>query len=349
MKILQKIAAATIFALAALSANAIPGVTSAIPDSSGEFVYWRDNSFERESYIGLIYYDEATYGMRYYAPAIKKKPELSFLVLLTIDTEKTGVVEFTGEKVTPLPRSEDETAIINYLHDFVYELFPRRQKAGDISEITEISGEYAQFGGRVKLTYDPLLPVLNLRSITTSDGKTALEPITVGKLRSSDDESFTAFSGIPKKGKEKKFKFNKKLSKNKNEIGEDLPYSMTLDEQWEQKTPMLWLLGDAAMVSVANLNIPDGAENRLLRMMTLGSQKSYPDLQKFSVKRENDGSMEIKQTFYDADSGEFQTNRKLVKKASDGSTVIFELNTTAIAYSKNKAYFDGIFNSFKVN
>ena len=38
---------------------AVPGVESFIPDSSGEYVYYRDYSFERESYVGVLYYDDS--------------------------------------------------------------------------------------------------------------------------------------------------------------------------------------------------------------------------------------------------------------------------------------------------
>ena len=43
---------------------ALPGVTKKIPDLSGQFVYYEDKSFERESYFGIIFYDEGTYGLR---------------------------------------------------------------------------------------------------------------------------------------------------------------------------------------------------------------------------------------------------------------------------------------------
>ena len=51
---------------------ALPGVQQLLPDQSGQFVYYRDSSFDRESYVGIIYFDEATYGLRYFAPATDK-------------------------------------------------------------------------------------------------------------------------------------------------------------------------------------------------------------------------------------------------------------------------------------
>ena len=47
---------------------AMPVFESYLPDTSGEYVYYQDRTFDRESYIGIIYYDDDTFGIRYYAP-----------------------------------------------------------------------------------------------------------------------------------------------------------------------------------------------------------------------------------------------------------------------------------------
>ena len=47
---------------------AMPVFSSYLPDTSGEYVYYQDKTFERESYIGIIYYDDETFGIRYYSP-----------------------------------------------------------------------------------------------------------------------------------------------------------------------------------------------------------------------------------------------------------------------------------------
>ena len=44
-----------------ITVAALPGTTQFIPDSAGEYVYYRDTSFTRESYIGLLMYDKGTY------------------------------------------------------------------------------------------------------------------------------------------------------------------------------------------------------------------------------------------------------------------------------------------------
>ena len=79
---------------------ALPGVTSYIPDSAGEYVYYRDTSFTRESYVGILMYDEATYQIRYFAPQDDqaKLPAKEIAILLTVDP-KADVWAMTGEKI----------------------------------------------------------------------------------------------------------------------------------------------------------------------------------------------------------------------------------------------------------
>ena len=80
---------AFVFASAALffEVFALPGVDSYLPDTSGEYVYYKDNTFARESYIGFLFYDESAYSARYYAPANTEKmlPEKDVAILLSVN------------------------------------------------------------------------------------------------------------------------------------------------------------------------------------------------------------------------------------------------------------------------
>ena len=53
-----------VLSMAVMSLFAVPGFESYLPDASGQYVYYRDYSFTRESYIGILTYDEATYQVR---------------------------------------------------------------------------------------------------------------------------------------------------------------------------------------------------------------------------------------------------------------------------------------------
>ena len=119
--------------LTALRLSALPGFSPSISDVPGEFVYYQDKTFERESYIGFLMYDEKTYAVRYYAPSDPKTsaPEMNVRVYVTLDPD-AGHIELTGEKIISA-RTPDDGEIINYIHDMLYELNARRIKAGLIS------------------------------------------------------------------------------------------------------------------------------------------------------------------------------------------------------------------------
>ena len=78
----------TLFLGSAL-AFALPGFTPFVPDTAGEYVWYRDASFARESYVGILSYDEKTYQIRYYAPADRDtlQPETNLALVFTINPE----------------------------------------------------------------------------------------------------------------------------------------------------------------------------------------------------------------------------------------------------------------------
>ena len=339
---------------AAPSLFALPGVEQKIGDQSGQFVYYKDSTFERESYIGIVYFDDSTYGVRYYAPAEQKsgKPEISMQVYVTIDAEKAatrGTIDFTGEKVEPLPRSQDETDIINYLHDFFYEMFPRRIMMGTIDEATRESDDYAQFGGRVTIEWDPIIPILNLKRIVASDGKIALSAITGGKLLNSADTSFSDFRGIPSKISPKnsdKIKGGKKAPVEIENEGAK-SHVFELDANWAEKGASIWMLSSVAAVSAAALPISTEREKAFERTLMLGRDRSYPDWGRGKITRKN-GRTTIEQVFYNAENGTFQNDFKVIEPLAEGVKGMFTLTVDSGAYAKNKKYFDGILGSYRV-
>ena len=347
---------ATAFLFLPIRAFALPGVTQFVPDSPGQFVYYRDHTFSRESYIGVIYYDDATYGFRYIAPPVADKkaplPALEMQVYITIDPERQNL-EFTGEKVEPLPRSQQETDIINYIHDFAYEMTARRQLVEALEEKIYDHQDYEQFGGEVDLEYDPIVPVFNLRKITNAENKTVLAVVTAGRLISSDDTSFTDFAGIPTKVADKARAFKSKKSARATPVSlESEGYAtqtFTLDEQWEQRSPAVWTLGDAAMVTTTALNFPHNfsAVESLyfLRTLLLGGDNSYPDWSTQKIEFV-DSEIVLRQTFYDSENGSFKYDFKRITSLGKSAKAIFALTVFAGAYAPNRKYFDGIFSSY---
>ncbi|MCQ2587240.1 MAG: hypothetical protein MJ174_03920 [Treponema sp.] len=252
---------------------AMPGYTSYIPDSSGEYIFYRDNSFERESYIGFLYYNESTFQIKYFAPADNKNnlPEKTVAIAVSIDPS-SNYWNMTGERIlSAITSNSEDLDILNYLHDLLYEFSSKRIKAGNISpesadfvksnKFMEIgkrySCDYPQFGGKVTIIYDPLIPMFNVKSIIVSDGSTAFECVAIGSLEDSNDLSFDNFKGIPKKLPETKATTIKNAGSVKYTTKDG--QSITLDKNWKQAMDNGWVLGDTAFATL--LIIPHNSTN----------------------------------------------------------------------------------------
>ncbi len=336
--------------------NALPGVSHYLPDSSGQFVYYRDSSFNRESYIGAIYYDESTYVFRYYAPEYGTKqdykPAKDIQIAFAIDPSK-DFVEMTGENILTVV-TPDDVDLINYIHDFFYEMNARRKSIGDLPEKKVSNQEYAQFGGAVQLEYDPLIPLFNLKQITGNKNKPLLEIVTAGQLTASNDTTFTDFKGIPSLKNDKsapiKLKKNSKKATYSYKPEESLPNSkITLDAQWKKQTENLFSLENSAMLSM-NLGVIEEPviEDFLKRSLILGHDHVYPDLTNIQ-QEENAESFTIKQFYYYADANSFSVDYKKIIRGENSLAGVLTLTVYYSAYLKNQKYFDTILASYEFN
>ena len=334
------------------AAIALPGFTSFIPDSAGEYAYYRDNSFTRESYVGLLMYDEATYQIRYIAPQDNTAmlPEKEIAILLTID-KNVDFWSMTGENIisTILPDTDD-TDIVNYLHDLLYEFSARRIKAEAVEKDSIlITQDYAQFGGNVTITFDARVPLFNIRSITDMKGNKVLDCVTIGTIKSSEDNTFSQFKGFPSE-KPAVQKETKKAAKSKIYKFENR--SVTLDENWEQKMENFWTLGNDSLVTMSAL--PKVSENKTLndlyvqRKLLESSEGSYTDYQNCELfYTQAKDCYKIVTTSYFPESEASVYITKLLTRNAEGGFDYFSISTYQTAYLKSSAYFDKIVKSYK--
>lgn len=333
------------------AAMALPGVTSFIPDSAGEYAYYRDNSFTRESYIGILMYDEGTYQIRYIAPQddTAMLPEKEIAILLTVDT-KSDFWNMTGEKIlsTILPDTDD-TDIVNYLHDTLYEFSARRIKAGAVeSEKVAIEQEYAQFGGNVTINFDARVPIFNIRNICDVKGNPILNCVTIGTIKSTEDKSFSQFKGFPAIRPSVQ-KETKKASK--SQVCKFENHSVTLDESWEQKMENFWTLGNDSLITMSIL--PKVAENKDLndlyveRKLLESTEGSYTDFQNCEITyTQAKDSYKLVSTSYFPESNINVCITKILTRNADGGFDYFSISTYQSAYLKNPLYFDKIVKSY---
>ncbi len=339
-----------------LSVFALPGVKSFLPDMSGQYVYYKDSTFERESYTGFLYYDEGTYAIRYYAPMVKdkKKPlaEKDIRILFTVDAAQDHV-ELTGERIISTVTPED-TDLINYIHDILYELTSRRQKVSYFTDKTASRQEYEQFGGKVTMIFDVLIPIFNLKSISTMDGKPAFTLVTAGQLASSEDNSFFDFKGFPVTLVDKHHAFKKKKSTKADftyQTDTGVSQQIQLDSQWKQSMDNLWLLENSAILAMDVIPAPKESADTYLplltRRMMLGTEQSYPVLAWLSITTENKKTT-ISNLHYKPSTESVTQDFKILTTLKNGNLAFFTLTIFNEAYTKNRAYFQKIIDSYTI-
>ncbi|MBQ9205229.1 MAG: hypothetical protein IJ158_00770 [Treponema sp.] len=340
--------------IASFSLFALPAVTPHVPDFSGQFVYYRDSSFERESYIGILYYNDSTYALRYYAPAVedKKNPKIekNIHILFTIDPEQKNL-ELTGERILSAITPED-TDLVNYIHDFFYEMTKRRQNAGEVDSSKTEYQDYIQFGGKVTLYFNPLIPIFNLEKIVSVDKKTVLQIVTAGQLVSSDDTTFANFKGISEKFKDTNHKFTKDkkaqplpISFKANENSTEL--KAKLDSSWNAAAENFYTLTNVAIFTVNEVTSP--LENQfdvLKRRLLLGGDSVYPNWQSQKIEKNSKGTL-ITQISYHSESNSYTYDFKFLREIDSKTAGLYTLTIFAGVYTANKKYFDAILKSFE--
>ena len=280
------------FLLCGVAAFALPGFTPFVPDTFGEYVYYRDYSFARESYIGLLNYDDTSYQIRYYAPASRElaAPEKTIALLFSVNPD-SDFMDMTGEKIiSELDPNGNDVDILNYLHDILYEFSSRRIKLFELgAEPVNSTQDYEQFGGKTTICFDSLVPLFNIKSITGDDGTVILSCITFGRILNAEDTSFEDFKGlVPAKPYHAptKTKIKGKAKKYTTAEGQ----SITLDSNWEQPMDNCWVYGDDAFLTIATVPVyfEDADVNDLyvLRRITESTDGSYNDFETMELKKD---------------------------------------------------------------
>lgn len=352
---------------------AFPGIQSYLRDESGQYVYYRDYTFNYEAYVGFLHYDEGTYGMRFYAPnqpiegvsldaaqmnsgtrgGLVGVPK-SIDILFTVNTD-IEVTEMTGEKfLTSI--SNSDTDIVNYLHDLVYEFSARRRKLADpvVTKETSSREDFPQFGGKVTMKYSFDIPIFNLREIIGVDGTPVFEVVTVGALASSSDNSFSEFKGFPAPMQDKNRNFTSTEKKPSEKIGYE-SQEIKLDDQWTQAAENMFLLGDVAILVMSEFNPAEqtvAAGNQAIldafcRNLSLGSTGSYTDWGNRKLERKKNQVRVSLRTHLPQDEAVSQ-NFKFITKNKDGKYSLMTLTVFDKAYKANRKYFDAIIKSYKV-
>lgn len=339
---------------------ALPGFKPYLPDNSGDYVFYRDDSFERESYVGFLFYDEETFQMRYYAPTDKTNflPEKNIQILFTVNPDKP-YLELTGEKIiTAITPNSEDVDIVNYMHDLFYELNGRRSKADPVYPEDEnyiskksfwengqrVNVDYPQFGGNVTMVYDVLVPLFNLKKIIDDQGSEIFSLVTFGTLSSSLDSSFDDFSGTTSKllVKEKGVQIDRKAD------SIEYTYSgkkIRLDTNWSQTMENLWLLGDSALVSASIVPFYEQMKDRydlfVIRRLIMSTQDSFVEAPGIVIKNDKEGYT-ITSNIYQPKTDNTVKNVKVLRRKQNNTFNLMLFTIFQKDYISNKKYFDDL-------
>lgn len=370
---MKKIFASILIALCSLAAFGMPGFTSFLPNNSGTYVYYRDYSFPRESYIGILAYDDVTFQIRYFAPKddVNLLPEKEVALLLTIDPF-VNHWEMTGERIisTILP-DDDSLDILNYLHDILYEFSARRIRLGELTPETDgyVWGndfwengyksyqDYPQFGGDVTVSFDCLIPLFNLKSIKGTDGNYVLQCCTVGAVKSNEDNSFENFKGFKEYNLDSDKKPSKKYKKAKSVKHSCENRTITLDKSWtiDPEVSNFCLLGDDSVITM--MEIPQFSVNQSQNdLFTLYNYirsiyGNYINLAKTEIIYDTkNGTYKIVYDSYqpkeDGNDNYIYAYELFTRNEKSGFD-FFSISTYKKAYLTNRPYFEKIIKSYK--
>ena len=346
---------AIIFSLCSTFIFCIPGIKEFIPTASGEYVYYHDYTFKDETYIGFLYYDEFTLGLKYYSPKAQQGSK-DIEIAVSLNPLKDAP-ELTGEKVLSNV-SNDDVFILNYLHELLYQFAAYRKNINDVdlSKPLVLQENFSQFGGDVTMTYDFYIPVFNLRSITSSDGKKLFELASIGKLSSSQDSSFSLYTGTLKSNSDpkpsnyelKKQGFRKRISAFNS--------SVLLDNQWEKIADNVWLLGDCASLVLGSIEIdssftekgedPSPYLARSYLTSIFGDIDCIPRFESISVNMSDKKTLVENICYTPSIDKDLKNIRYFIKGKNNTYSVII-LTVLSDAYKTNQKYFDNILKSAK--
>lgn len=330
---------------------AMPGFDSYLPDTSGEYVYYKDNTFKRESYIGILYFDESTIQVRYIAPRNVEQslPENEISILMTIDPESPHW-EMTGERIlsTILPNTDD-VEIVNYLHDMMYEFSAHRIRISNLNDRNiKISQDFPQFGGKVIINYDCTVPIFNIKDII-KDNKKQLELCTIGQLIGNGDSSFDNFKGIPENNYKRNRKHYKSSKKEEQTFNNQ---KISLDKNWTQKMENLWTRDDDAVLSLNTISLPqipneNQLKNFLIRHFIKAGQGSYLLFNTLEINEKKD-TLTIQAESYNPSNEKTVVNTIIISNNTNtGYADLLSLAVYKQPWVDNNKYYEDIIKSYK--
>jgi hypothetical protein len=318
---------------------AIPGIKEYLPTDNGQYIYYRDYSFNYEAYIGFLQYDTHTYAIRYVA----KEPTqgLPIIELIFTVNPNNDKIELTGEKIVQQV-TNDDTEVMNYMHDILYELVARRKNENnhDFTTCFTNTEDYPQFGGMVTLKFNPVFPLFNIESITAEDGTILLQSVVIGQITDKTEKGWNTFSGITTDISEQTPFFDlKNLLDMSNNETIDKDYK-NLNAQWKQVMDNFFLMGNDALMFVTDVKTSERLS--LLRRFSLSSADNTIFLQDQYTKISDNGTIILSNVLKATNSDIYQIDIKILSAIAKDTCTITGITVYKPYYDKNIKYFNSL-------
>ena len=321
---------------------ALPGIKEYLPTENGQYVYYQDNTFSDTVYIGFLQYDINTYAIRY----VPKNPVNNIPILeiiVTLDPDK-DYVDLTGEKVVQEVTNEN-TNILNYMHDLLYEFVARRKKINNAdfshSYINPIlsTEEYSQFGGIVTLKYNAVIPLFSLETIEDEEGNLLFEIVEIGKITDESEKGWDSFLCLPKN-----ITTVPKIDVTSTSIS-DADFA-TFNDNWKQKDAF-YFIGEEALMYSIEISATDRIS--LLRNFSLSSVDNTIYLQKQQVELLADNILRITNVTKQNNADAFLRDIKIIKPIKNSISRLTGITVYNNYYEINTSYFNRLIQTSSSN
>ncbi len=344
------------------------GLPASFPSPvSGDYVVYRDYSWEKPTWIGFLYYDDSTYG----AVAVTPSSGANVSVLFRVETVDGKLVLIGQNIVSKITQSDVVT--VNYLMSLLPDLYAWQQGSGVQRRATAGTATVpavalrslllpaaivhslnkVEFGGDVSLRFVPEVPVFNLQGMTGIGGKPILELARVGRIRSGEDSSFFGFTPVPV---QVALKEGTPLVLSPSRKGDSKTVdgiTLKLDGQWTMVADNTFFLGDTAVLIVDTVDLaalglpteklkPANLPLALVTLFSLSSSTSWAIPAELMVSG-TEKRFRIENLFYDSETGHANRDIKICIPLADHTCTVISLSVSDTAYQANKAYFESLF------
>lgn len=320
---------------------------------SGDYVVYRDWSWEKPTWIGFLFYDDSTWG------AFIKTPATGSDVRLLFSTETLdGELVLTGQNIVSKITQEDVLAV-NYLMKLLPVLYAWRNgpdsadavtvkesgRSGLLPPIATLASSDEMFGGAVNVTFAPEVPVFSIRSLSRTASRRVMTLERTGRVQSSDTEFFSFVTASDAKPGVALSLDAKRMTEKRAVDG----ITLSLDGQWTMYADNTFFLGNAAALIVDTLDLSlmqiprENLALSLVGMFSLSSAESWVIPSSLAVEG-TATRFTITNLIHDSKRGSLNRDIKTCIVSADGKTcTVISLSMSESAYQANKAYFSSLY------